>query len=221
MLPADNTETLIPKQVGALQIAVSAEVRYADHIEFWTESAWTFPQGVKREQVTFAPTYSAAWSGPYTLKSGRWFYTDDDDWHLVKWWLVIVNNCGQTTTTPTRNYWIKQYDPPSNVLCNNCSPKLRETYVVTLSGLTGGLAAYNGSHTVSWQTACIWSATVGPSTTVSLQWTGSGWSAGITSFAVTCSFTKAGAGYACYPTGGTYTCFSCSGGCGGKACTVS
>jgi len=41
-------------------------------------------------------------------------------------------------------------DPCNRPTCNDCSPQLSRTYVVTVSGLGGSFAAWNGAHTLTW-----------------------------------------------------------------------
>lgn len=46
-------------------------------------------------------------------------------------------------------------DPPCG-FCNNCTPALEKTYILTIAGLSGAYAVWNGTYTLSWEALCTW-----------------------------------------------------------------
>lgn len=42
------------------------------------------------------------------------------------------------------------------VPCNSCDPPLPDTLYITLAGLAGDFAQYNGKHTAPWTSGCTW-----------------------------------------------------------------
>lgn len=60
--------------------------------------------------------------------------------------------------------------PCGGNVCNACDPPIPDTLYVTLDGLAGDFAVFNGKHTLVWLFDCTWSISpVAP--TVSLWWT--------------------------------------------------
>ena len=40
--------------------------------------------------------------------------------------------------------------------CHSCIPPIPDTLYVTLGGLSGDFAGYNGTHQLEWDNACVW-----------------------------------------------------------------
>ncbi len=58
----------------------------------------------------------------------------------------LVKACPTTTTEGPQND------------CNSCDPPIPDTLYVTISGLGGDLAFFNGKHEVTWEGSCLWTA---------------------------------------------------------------
>ena len=48
-------------------------------------------------------------------------------------------------------------DCSEDIDCNTCTPNLCDQYTITFSSLSGALAPYNGVHTVTYDSFCLWS----------------------------------------------------------------
>lgn len=99
---------------------------------------------------------------------------------------------------------------PSPVECNSCDPALVSVYNVTLAGLAGDLAAYNGTHAVEVAGLCNWNKSL-EGATVSLFWSDPDWKVLIFKSA-SCKKQWTKFANPCAPAGGSYSEESCSDG---------
>ena len=77
---------------------------------------------------------------------------------------LVVNGSGQPIFCDTCPCVVEE--PPVNT-CNSCDPAIPDTLYVTLSGLAGDFAAWNGKHTLEWVSGCLWRCT---SPLIELRW---------------------------------------------------
>lgn len=179
------------------------------------------------------PTYSSTYTGPWSMypvspigSYGFIPYYAGNVW----WYMSLVNDCGQTTKTPTRLLRIKSTaDPDPIITCNGCPRNaLKYQYALTFAGLDGDFNYFLSNNTWTMQhygavSTCNWAQPgyTGAIPYVFLTWSVSRWV--LTALRSTnpagsnlCGFRLNGPTNPCQPIG-TYTyasswCANCSGG---------
>ena len=122
---------------------------------------------------------------------------------------TTTTTVGPTTTTTVAPTTTTTLAP---VPCNDCDPPLEHTYCVTLSGLGGSFAPYNGTHQVQYVPGlgegCVWQKTWGPLWTLALGYSAGQWQVALT-YGGYCSFGWLGLTAPCAPEG-SYDYSSCN-----------
>ena len=150
----------------SIRVDITYNCRFTDRTQLWMRSLADFTWRLKTTDLT--PVYSAAWSG-HIIQTPPLAAASAPLDTFYQWYLLLYNDCGKTYQMSTRTMWVKKYTswPPAG--CNGCSPTLHTTYIVVLSGLGGTMAIWNGTHTVTHTTGCIWRLSPGPTVDGSLQ----------------------------------------------------
>lgn len=88
--------------------------------------------------------------------------------------------------------------------CNACSPPIPDTLYVTLSGLSGDFAQWNGKHALLYDRTCLWRKDEYPDPEAQVDWTEVEWEFLITGLLLAgpvCSKEWTGSEDPCDPTG--------------------
>lgn len=186
---------------------------------FWDDRTSTLNQWLLYDSWPLEFGYSAAWR-TVALRSVVGFLCGTD--HTVS--VTASNDCGATTVSTGDFQWslicygVPPPPPPENE-CNGCMPRLKPTYTVTFSGLTGSKLTPLNSVGVSVANSgtgvgdCTWAADVsaiineaGATWGINLKWTGTVWLVNLARTPAGCTLimSKLVDAGACTP-GGSYT----------------